>query len=661
MRSMLLHILISAIAASSLHGQLWKPETPSQGEPTCARKVEGMDLSKPAIGLSAGSSTIDVHWYGLTLAISTTPSFLTGRVTVRATSLVDTLTTFVLDLSGAMTVDSVLVGVRRIPPIRYPAAVEIVLDRTYRRGETVTADIYYRGIPQITGFGSFIFDTTSAGTPWVWSLSEPYGARDWWPCKDHPVDKADSVDINVTVNAAFKVGSNGRLVSITDNGDGTRTHHWIERYPIATYLVSVTVTNFAEFSNWFRYSPLDSMQILNYVLPEHLSAALASLPKTPDMLRIFTSAYGEYPFIREKYGHTEFGAGGAMEHQTMTSTTTFEENTIAHELAHQWFGDLITCASWSDLWLNEGFATYSEAVFNEATYGSPQYHAYMAVRMESAQNAVGSLYVRDTTTVGNLFAVRRVYSKGASVLHMLRHVLGDTLFFHSLRAYIADPRFRYGTATTRDFQSVCEQTSGVSLGYFFDEWVFGEGYPTYRPTLVARRDSTSYSVDLTLEQFTRTSNPRFFTMPVDLRFSGLGLDTTVRVFHVATGQVFPFHFLIKPDHVEVDPQNWILKDITPPDALIPTVAELRQNYPNPFNAGTRIEFSLPKREDVKLSVFSVLGQLIATLIDGQMEPGPHSLLWNGIRADGYAAPSGAYFYRLATGSSSVTRKMIVLR
>jgi aminopeptidase N len=619
-----------------------------------------MDLPKPASHLSAGSSTIDVHWYGLNLTISTPSPFLTGRVTVRATSLVDTLTTFVLDLSGGMTVDSVLVGARRSPPIRYPSALGIVLDRTYRQGETVTADIFYRGIPPTTGFGSFVF-SSHAGTPWVWSLSEPYGARDWWPCKDHPIDKADSVDITVTVDAAFKVGSNGRLVSITDNGDGTRTHHWVERYPIATYLVSVTVTNFVEFSNWFRYSPLDSMQILNYVLPEDLSAALASLPKTPDMLRVFTSAYGQYPFIREKYGHTEFGSGGAMEHQTMTSTTTFEENTIAHELAHQWFGDLITCASWSDLWLNEGFATYSEAVFNEATYGTPQYHAYMALRMESARNAVGSLYVQDTTTVRNLFAVTRVYSKGASVLHMLRHVLGDTLFFRSLRAYVADPRFRYGTATTTDFQGVCERTSGISLGYFFNEWVFGEGYPTYRPTFVARRDSAGYSVDLTLGQFTNTSNPRFFTMPVDLRFSGSGLDTTVSVFHEANSQVFSFHFPVKPDRVDVDPQNWILKDITPPDVLIPTVAELRQNYPNPFNAGTRIEFSLPKRERVTLSIFSILGQLVVTLIDGQMEPGPHSLLWDGMRADGYAAPSGAYFYRLATGSSSVTRKMIVLR
>jgi hypothetical protein len=403
------------------------------------------------------------------------------------------------------------------------------------------------------------------------------------------------------------------------------------------------------------------MQILNYVLPEHLSDALAKLPKTVDMLRVFTAAYGQYPFIREKYGHTEFGSGGAMEHQTMTSTTTFEENTVAHELAHQWFGDLITCASWSELWLNEGFATYSEAVYNEAAYGTAQYHAYMTLRMASARNAEGSLYVRDTTTVGNLFAVTRVYSKGASVLHMLRHVLGDTLFFRSLQAYVADPRFRYGTATTRDFQGVCEQTSGILLSYFFDEWVFGEGYPTYSPSWLAHRDSTGYSVDVTLGQVTRTSNPVFFTMPVDLRFSGGGLDTTVTVNHAASVQVFPFHFPVKPERVDVDPQNWILKDITPPDALIPTVAKLNQNYPNPFNAGTRIEFALPQREKVTLRVFSLLGQLITTLIDGQMEPGPQSVHWDGMRADGSAAPSGAYFYRLTTGSSSMTRKMIVLR
>ena len=157
--------------------------------------------------------------------------------------------------------------------------------------------------------------------PWIWSLSEPYGARDWWPCKDHQLDKADSADIIVTCPNGLKVGSNGLLRSTTDNGNGTTTFFWAERYPIATYLISVAIGPFATFSNWYRYSPSDSMEVLNYVLPSHLSLALGSLPKAVQMLEIFSRIYGPYPFLKEKYGHSEFGRGGAMEHQTMTPTS----------------------------------------------------------------------------------------------------------------------------------------------------------------------------------------------------------------------------------------------------------------------------------------------------------------------------------------------------
>jgi aminopeptidase N len=581
-------------------------------------------------------------------------------VTARAVSLIDTLASFVFDLSAALTVDSIIVNGKNIPFVRYPSSVGIVLDRTYRRGETATADIFYQGYPPQSGFGSFEFSSHS-GTPWVWSLSEPYGSRDWWPCKDHPFDKADSVDVFVTADSRFKVGSNGRLVSVTANGDGTITTHWAERYPIATYLVSITMTNFAEFSNWYHYTPSDSMEVLNYVLPEHLSDALAALPNTVEMLRVFSQTYGQYPFIREKYGHTEFGWGGAMEHQTMTSTTSFDEDVISHELAHQWFGDCVTCASWSELWLNEGFATYSEAVFAEAMHGTLTYDAYMAVRMGSAKSALGTLSVQDTADVRSLFTNARVYSKGASVLHMLRHVLGDSTFFRSLRAYVADPRFRFKVATSRGFQSVCESVSGKSLAYFFDQWVFGENFPIYQPDWSAQRDSTGYSILLELGQATRTLNPVFFTMPVDLRFTGPSFDTVITVFHTFDGQRFYFHFPDRPDRMDLDPGNWILKDIASPGVTFPVTAELGQNYPNPFNAGTTIEFSIPKRERVTLRIFSILGEAMITLIDGQMEPGAQAVRWDGRKADGSLAPSGAYLYRLTTGSATVSRKMLLVK
>jgi hypothetical protein len=285
----------------------------------------------------------------------------------------------------------------------------------------------------------------------------------------------------------------------------------------------------------------------------------------------------------------------------------------------------------------------------------------MSFELGPAKNAAGTLSVQDTADVRNLFAGSRVYSKGAAVLHMLRKVLGDATFFHSLRSYVADPRFRYGTATTRDFQRVCEAASGRPLGWFFDQWVYGEQYPVYRPTWSATRDSLGATVTLQLRQTTRTQNPAFFQMPVDCRFSGAGRDTTVTVMHTFDGESFLFHLPFLPAAMALDPESWILRDVDPGGPAIPESPRLLPNYPNPFNAGTTIEYALPVRGEARLAVFSLLGEEIATLFDGVGEPGTHTVFWNGRRGDGTALPTGAYFLRLGAGSAFVTRRILLLR
>jgi aminopeptidase N len=403
------------------------------------------------------------------------------------------------------------------------------------------------------------------------------------------------------------------------------------------------------------------MEILNYVLPDQLEQKRAALGRTVRMLEVFAEAFGEYPFIAEKYGHSQFGWGGAMEHQTMTSTTTFAELTIAHELAHQWFGDLITCATWPDLWLNEGFATYSEAVYLEREYGKQAYHGAMNISLNEAMGAVGTLHVQDTTSVSNLFAGARVYEKGASVLHMLRHVLGDSLFFHSLRAYVADPRYRYGVATTRDFQGVCEAVSGRPLGFFFDQWVYGERYPVYSLRWNTTPAAGHFDVSLTIHQLTRTTNPVFFTMPVDVRLSAVGWDTTLVLNHTHSGQRFTVSVPLAPERVELDPDNWILKEVVEPAPEIPATYMLQQNFPNPFNAGTTIQFALPVRSAISLRLFDITGRKVATLADGRWEAGTHEVQWDGTEADGRTAASGVYMARLTAGETILVRKLLLLR
>jgi aminopeptidase N len=475
------------------------------------------------------------------------------------------------------------------------------------------------------------------------------------------LDKADSVDIWVTCNASFRVGSNGKLVAVIDNGNGTKTHRWAERYPISTYLVSIALTNFAEFSNWFHYSPTDSMQVLNYVLPEHLTTALDSLPRTVEVLGIFSNLFGLYPFINEKYGHAEFGRGGAMEHQTMTSTVAFTEYLIVHELAHQWFGDLITCANWPNIWLNEGFAKYSEALYTEAKYGTAAYHRFMASQASDSKSALGSIYQRDTSVVRQLFDFRLVYQKGAVVLHMLRHVLGDSVFFRAMRSYVDDPRFRFNVATTEGFRNVCETVSGQQLGYFFNQWVYGEKYPRYTFSWSTRPSSGGHEVAIKIKQTTGTTNPSFFMMPIDFKLSTTDWDTTVVLFNVVNEQEFVLYVSHKPTTVALDPDGWILHDDESSISPLPTRYVLEQNYPNPcpFNSTTRIKFSIPPvgtRQAVSLRVYNILGQEVAALVNERLDPGIYETVF-----DVSGLPSGVYFYRLLAEGFLATRKFILLR
>lgn len=628
------------------------------GDDGCSTK--GRWLARSSAQASTGDPGIDVTYYRLGLGLSPGSSTLQGVVRVTAKVVAASITGVTLDLSGAMTVDSVKMGQTSLVITRYPESFLAALQAPLQRGTVFSLDVYYHGTPAATGFGSFAFSAVPQG-PWIWSLSQPYGARDWWPCKDHQLDKADSADIIVTCPTGLKVGSNGLLRSVTDNGNGTSTFFWAERYPIATYLISIAVGPFVSFSNWYRYSPTDSMEVLNYVLPSRAALAQQELPRTVGMLEIFSRLYGQYPFLQEKYGHSEFGRGGAMEHQTMTSTTTFDEDVVAHELAHQWFGDLITCRTWQDLWLNEGFATYSESLYREARYGVAEYHRMIRGRMSSAFTAQGSLFVTDTTSVGNLFASNRVYAKGAWVLHMLRHVMGDSAFFQALRAYAADTRFRYGTASTADFQGVCESVSGTSLAWFFNEWIYGERYPRFALRWEARPAGDRFSIVGQLDQETRTTTPSFFVMPVDIRFSSGTTDTTVVIRTDQRSKTFTLELPFRPTGALVDPEFWILREVADPEPLLPVAFALDQNFPNPFNGETSIRVHFPQRTLATLEVYSVLGTRIATLFKGTAEAGVQTWRWDGRDDHGTAVATGVYLYRITTGSSTQSRSMIYMR
>lgn len=621
--------------------------------------------------LSPGQEGFDVVYYKLDLKVTTSPhpNSLRGVVTMTARSVVDGLQSVTLDLMNALTVSSVRVGGVSVQFQQSPTLLSFPLNRSYLRGEIITVSVEYQGVPGTSGFGSFRFWTTSDGKPWVWTLSEPYGAKDWWPCKDHPTDKADSVDVWITCDSGLKAASQGTLVGIINNNDGTTTYRWQHRYPISTYLVSLAIAPYTELVDWWRYALLDSMLLVNYALPAQVSSARSSVSYTRSMLEIFSNLFGLYPFVREKYGHAQFGWSGGMEHQTLTSLGAFSENLIAHELAHQWFGDMITMRSWSDIWLNEGFATYSVALYREKAYGTPAYWEVMNREMENAKSAVGTLYVRDTSFVSSLFDPRLVYSKGATVLHMLRRVLGDSVFFVSLRRYASDPALRYGVASTADFQRVCEEASHRSLSYFFEQWVYGEGYPRYRFDWGSSAEGIGFRVELRIRQVVRSSSPVYFTMPIDFRISRMDRDTVVTFLNDQPQQVFTLVIPFVPLDIELDPFGWILKEVERTEVSVDEGQgdqisfALGQNYPNPFNGVTVIPLSLAERGRVRLEVFNLLGERIASIVpDHVFGPGTHLLQFSPDAETGRVIGSGVLFYRLSVnGRASDVRKMVYVR
>ncbi|MGE5431901.1 MAG: M1 family aminopeptidase [Syntrophomonadaceae bacterium] len=653
-------ILLSGLVSAQ---NSWTPQ--AEFEKLTAKET----LQKQALAYP-GDSTIDVTYYKLNLNITYTPKYLKGAVTVGFRSAAASLNSFFLDLQQVLNVDSVTLNGTKLTFSHINAKLQITLPRAYNQGENASVNVYYQGLPGSSGFGSFIFSTHDSNNsyPIIWSLSEPYGASDWFPCKDTPGDKADSSDVLVTAPQFFTVASNGTLQSETVNQDGSKTTHWKNHYPIAQYLISIAMTNYYLYTNYFRYSPTDSMIVTHYIFPEQNTPQnIALLNKTIDMLRIFSEKYELYPFIREKYGHAQFGWGGGMEHQTLTSLVSFGEDLVSHELAHQWFGDKVTCRDWQDIWLNEGFATFSEGVYFENSIGKSAYSTFMQDIMNRAKNAQGSVYAMDISSVGSIFDYNRSYAKGGTVLHMLRGIVGDSVFFRILRTYLDDPKLSYGNAITSDFQSVAEKVYGQSLDYFFKEWIYGAGYPGYTYNWSSSQQNGQNQLQISVKQDQSKGMP-LFTMPIQFKVSTTAGDTMITVMNNLADQNFLITLKAQPKSVTFDPDNWILKDVSGPTAIYEVIQAdrygLDQNYPNPFNPGTKIIFHVGmgkangSLQQVSLKVFDLLGREVAVVLNEEKPAGNYEVEF---LPGNYNLPSGTYYYQLKAGDFMETKKMMFLK
>ena len=509
---------------------------------------------------------------------------------------------------------------------------------------------FYQGIPDSTGFGSFRVDT-HAGAPVLWTLSEPYGAMEWWPCKQALQDKIDSIDIFITNPSGYRAASNGLLESETTT-NGWITAHWRHRYPIAAYLIGIAVTNYTVFTVSVPFGG-DTTPILNYVYPERLADAQIGIDDNVVVFQMFNQLFGKYPFQAEKYGHAQFSRLGGMEHQTMSFVSDFGFELLSHELAHQWFGDKITCASWADIWLNEGFASYLTGLCYN--FLRPQYwELYKADRISKATLIPdGSVWVDDTTSVARVFNSRLSYAKGAMLLHMLRWKFGDSIFFAGVHNYVNDPALVYGYVKTSDFKAHMEAASGTNLDEFFTDWFFGKGFPSYQ---INWSKSQTNDVKITLLQTTSDPSVSFFEMPVPVKLSDGLKDTIVVLNHTYSGQEFTVALDFSPTSLVFDPNLWL---VSLNNTVVSVIEDpLPEQYidlaPNPATSNCTIRLNAPGSDKARLTLWSADGKLVQQHQGLDLISGLNTLPVNV-----GTLPAGRYLVRLETKTWQAERPLIL--
>ena len=568
--------------------------------------------SVQAFAVNPNTLNYDIIYHELRFTVDPAVDFITGQVTSTFTALAN-MNTVTFDLTNALTVSSVTLGGSPLTFVQNASnELVITLPSTLTTGNSATVVINYSGVPS-NGEAAFT-QTTHSGTPIIFTLSEPFGARDWWPCKQDLNDKIDSFDIYITCPDTYIGVSNGLLQSSVTSG-GNVTRHFHHNYPIPAYLISLNVTNYTTYNIQAGLGTVASpfFPINNYLYPESNTVSVQNaINQTVPIMNVFEEKFGLYPYRSEQYGHVQFGWGGGMEHTTMSSMGGWSRSLIAHELGHQWFGNKITCGTWKDIWLNEGLTEYTAGIVVEELDGDAAFVSWKNSKINSITSQTGgAVYLTDTEAedVNRIFSSRLSYNKGSMVTHMLRWVMGDANFFQALQNYLNAPNLAFGYAVTTDLKSQLEAVHGSSLTEFFNDWVYLQGYPTY--TINAQNWGAGQA-KITVSQTQSNASVSFFEMPLEIRLSGAGgLTHDVVVTHTSNGQEFvvPVAFVITG--VEFDPNKHIIsKNNT---ATLSNVSfDLEQTisvYPNPTS--DQLHIMMPTTVQLeKVEIYNTLGQLI---------------------------------------------------
>ncbi len=560
----------------------------------------GLRLNAPGLRVMA-SNNFDVKYYRCDWEVDPAVNYIKGIVTPHfiMTAAGSSIT---LDLSSALTVSSVQQHGSNVVFTHAADALTITLQNPLGVGTKDSVTINYEGTPPPANAAFVVATHGPSATPVIWTLSEPYGSRDWWPCKNGLDDKADSLDIYITHPATYKAASNGLLKSETAvAGSKTRTH-WKHRYAIASYLVAIAVTNYNVLDNSVLIGGTN-VPFKTYCYPESQATFQGGVQNALDAMVQFSNLFGDYPFKNEKYGHVQFGWGGGMEHQTCSFMVNMGETLIAHELGHQWFGDTFTCGSWQYIGLNEGFATHLARIYTEAKYPANTKTTRANEINTITSQPGGSVWVDNVNDVNRIFSNRLSYLKGSHLLYMLRWILGDATFFTAVHNYINDPGLAYGYVTTANLKSHLEAASGKDLTYFFDQWFTGQGYPSYQVEWYPMGNT----VQVKLSQTQSHASVNFFQLPVPLLFRNANTNQQKLVVlnNTSSGQFFTDNLGFEATEVVFDPDVWL---ITRDNTLTKSLGPLPVIF-SKFNAecrGNNARLSWQTTEEVNADYFEIL-------------------------------------------------------
>lgn len=580
--------------------------------------------------------------------------YIEGRVEHHIVLNPDAGDTISFDFNEALTVNTARVNGVDVPHFFFDS-FSLGLDiGNLNTDQELIVEITYEGNPEnsnILSFNQAVRTINGENLFEIYTLSQPYGARDWWPCKQTLRDKLDSVFIEITAPTGFRAGSNGKLQYENENANGTTSFGWKHKYPIPAYLISMAVAEYDVFTQVAQVGE-EEIEILNYIYPERLALEQERAEELPEMMVLFSELFGMYPYADEKYGHAQTAIPGGMEHTTMSTMANLNFNLSAHELAHQWFGNKITCGSWEDIWLNEGFATYINGLAIEYLKGEDEFRTYKeGLRSNITAQPDGSVFVTDTTSRSRIFNGRLSYNKGAYILHMLRWELGDQVFFDACRNFINDPEHAFGFVYTADFIAHLESASGRDLTGFFADWYHGEGHPQYN----VKWNRIDGGAGIIISQTPSHSSVDFFEMHVPIKLIGADNEETFVVNNQFNGQQFLLQPGFRVEQVQFDPELWILSENTVAyDPSSDIGSEELLVSPNPATGTIRVLILNPVKTAAYVEVLDTQGKVALTYNSA-------SPIRDSFEMDVSHLAPGTYIVRLIDGDNSTSTRFVVAR